>query len=714
MSAAIQLLKVYFQINLLLAITFVIFRLTKSRYLKASELAGHLVLLRLAQGVVLLSLMTPLALNFVPTHHLPSAKFSPTRMLTEPSSVGQVKKASSAILSQESLPVTQFAQKSRYDLRWFQTQVSKDFGLKVLALLIGLGISISSLRLWRKSNELRKLIADSISIREVGKVSVRVSEQTQVPFSVLMNGRANVIVPSDLVHRTADFKIAVRHELQHHRQSDTFWAMVIEWLVCIFFVNPIIYLWKKEIIEFQEFSCDEALIGRKRISSYEYGVCLLRVAESAMESRAMFVGTAGMASNSKNPVYFKSFLRRRIEMFDVYRFHNGRSKGQKRVGIALGTVTAFVTVAFAYGSERSFRQSTLDPVNPGAAIFDSKIQSIAEKVLSSALEKSDSLAGFVLVSDSNTGRLLAVANQIRDKSLSRPQKSWALSYPMAAGSVTKPILAAAAIERGVTKIDQSHNCEKGNYEVGGKVYHDHAQFDHLTTAQTIAQSSDICSVKIGEKLGATELDKALKNFGFGPGGTTQNFPEAISGRYPSPSEVPFFEYVHMISVGGAESDIPEPLRFYTTPLEVLYAYGAIANGGNLMKPLLSTASASEAKVVRRVLSEENAKQIKDALALTVSEGTGSNARSEIYSTAGKTSTGHFHLSDAEKHKKLGMKSDFGGFAGFAPAGKPRIAVYAVVISPKKENVIGNTHAAPVFRQVTDEVLQYLNVASDKK
>jgi hypothetical protein len=585
---------------------------------------------------------------------------------------------------------------------------------EILFFLIGIGILISFLQLMHKSRRLKELLGASIPIRTLGRVMICVSESAQIPFAVRMNGRAYVVIPSSLVASLSDFKIAVRHEIQHHRQGDTLWAVLTEWLTCLFFINPTIYSWKKVLIEFQEFSCDEALIGRKRISSYDYGICLARVAESALEYRAMLVGTTGMAFHSKDPVYFKSFLRRRIEMFDVYSLQNGRSKGQKKVGIILGTMTAMITVAFAYGSERSFRQKSSLQVNPGEAVMDSKIQAIADRILGAELAKSDALAGFVLVSDPNTGKLLAVANQIRDQSVVKSGKYWALSHQMAAASTTKPIIAGAAIEKGVTRIDQSHNCENGTYKVGGRVFHDHSRFPFLTTARAVAESSDICSMKIGEKLGVQGLDQALKNYGFGPGGSAQDFPGALSGSYPLPSEVPTMDYIHMVTVGGAESDLSEPLRFYTTPLEVLYAYGAIANGGNLMRPLASTESDSKAQVVRRVLSELNAKQVQGALALTVTEGTGKNARSALYSTAGKTSTGHFQISAGEKIEKLGLKSNFGGFAGFAPLGKPRVAVYAVVFSPKNEVVYGGTHAAPVFRRVVEEVLQHMNVASDQK
>ena len=122
-----------------------------------------------------------------------------------------------------------------------------------------------------------------------------------------------IVLPVSILGRKLESNLALKHEIQHHRQGDTFWAFLVEGFVCLFYLNPAIYMWKKLIIEFQEFSCDEKLLNRKEFSPQEYGSCLLRVAETALETRT-YVGTASMAENFINRFYFKSFLQRRIEM----------------------------------------------------------------------------------------------------------------------------------------------------------------------------------------------------------------------------------------------------------------------------------------------------------------------------------------------------------------------------------------------------------------
>jgi hypothetical protein len=579
-------------------------------------------------------------------------------------------------------------------------------------LIIGLilGALERSWRLFKNFMSLRKFLSGTLSVREVGDISIRISESLQIPFSVLLGRRAYVILPSSLVERSRDFRVAILHELQHHRNRDTAWAFTIEILLCLFYLNPFLYLWKREISNLQEFSCDEILIGRRKIAPHEYGSCLVRVAEAALNNRAMFAGTACMAAGVQQSSHSQSSLRRRIEMFHHYQSRQN-TRLQKSVSVALGTLVLSTTLALAYGSERTFRKEPLKTVNPGTAVVDPAIQQISERILKTSLDEMDARAGFVIVSDPNTGKLLAVANQIRDKRIQEDRPHWVLSHRMEPASAIKSIVAAAALEQEVTTIDQMHSCEKGKYQMGGRLYEDHSRFDQLTTADTVAQSSDICSIKIGEKLGASGIARGLQSFGFGPGGSTEGFPEALAGEFPAPDQLPANQYIPLLAGGYVRSH-----KLHTTPLEVIQAYGAIANGGKLMKPLSANAPESDVHMIRRVQSEVHAQQMKDALVRAVTLGTGRNAKSTLYSTAGKTSTGHYDRSETQaKESSLSENSNFGGFVGFAPVASPKIAVYAVVFEPKKSApVIGNRHAAPVFKKVAEAVLQHMKVAPDLK
>jgi cell division protein FtsI/penicillin-binding protein 2 len=148
--------------------------------------------------------------------------------------------------------------------------------------------------------------------------------------------------------------------------------------------------------------------------------------------------------------------------------------------------------------------------------------------------------------------------------------------------------------------------------------------------------------------------------------------------------------------------------FYVTPIELVQAYGALANGGLLLKPQAS--STALPVVIRRVLTPEVSSQFREVLGRAVTEGTGKNAKSDEYTTAGKTSTSR--SPEFSERDGVSGEGSAAGFIGFAPVEKPRVLVYAVVIDPRDRMPIGNFHAAPMFREVTEKVLKHLGVAPD--
>jgi cell division protein FtsI/penicillin-binding protein 2 len=365
-----------------------------------------------------------------------------------------------------------------------------------------------------------------------------------------------------------------------------------------------------------------------------------------------------------------------------------------RVAQSLLIVSILSPVALAFGAEQSLR--SLKPVNPGTLVTDPSIQAIADKVLEDAIRTEKAKAGFAIVADPNTGRILAVAN------IDTTQKRtghWALGQMLEQASLFKGIVAAHAIDRGLTTRTSTHSCENGNYSYNGKVYHDWKKegWSSLTTDETIAHSSDLCSMKIGEKIGPDGLVAMLENFGFGPQGTAKDLPEARTGNLPVAESKPdLVPYV----VSG--------FHFESTPIEILQAYGAIANGGNLMLP---TASTDSQQLIRRVLSPEASHEAKEMLRNVVLKGTGKPAQSPLYTTAGKTATA---WSKSYIDWMNGHYGDFAGFVGFAPVDKPRVEIYVAIRGPEsKDGAHGSTHAAPVFRRLAEEVLQLMNVAPDQ-
>ncbi len=612
----------YFQINAVLAVSYLLFSLQKDRNPKFQ--------LRLGQRLLMLSLLLPLLLAFLPARSVPRL---PDKILAPLSEVGDSIVSSTITTKTGSRPVS---------------QVTHMEGTAYLSWFLPVGIAGFALWLLLQAVRLLRVLWGGTSFRKLGRVSIILSSEVQVPFSTLVGGRAWVVLPTPLIGNWSDFKLAVRHELQHHRQGDTLWALAIEIVSIFFLFNPFIYLWKRRIHELQELSCDEALIGRK-ISSYEYGSCLVRVAETALDARPMWAGTASMAAGFGNPTYFKSFLRRRIEMLANY-----SKKGPIPKGLWLsGTLVLCLTTLVAYAAQQLQRSD----ISPGNLAIDAEIQKIADSALAAALKRYKADGGFVVVSDPRTGQILAASPQA------------ALTQLVAPASIAKAIFAAAAIDKGLTTREELHNCEKGGLVVSGRTFYDWKGFDRLTTEDTVVHSSNLCGIKIGQKLGMAGMYQALKDYGFTEVPSTEGADEGY--------------YVGTVATGNN--------GFYVTPAQIVRFFGAIANGGTLFNP------------ERRVLSKETSDKMKGILKNVLEYGTAMKSKSKLYNLAGKTATGYIHGDDGP---------NTAAFVGFGPVEDPRVVIHVGILNPTdSKGAHGASHAAPVFREVAERTLQYFKVPS---
>lgn len=175
--------------------------------------------------------------------------------------------------------------------------------------------------------------------KKIGHVSIFLNDHIQVPFSYF-SLRANVVVPSHMLGKLSDFKIALSHELQHHRQKDTLWVYILWALKIICVANPFVHLWMRDISEIQEFACDEALIGRKKVESQSYARCLLEVAQTAISQKSKLVCATGLTL-----LVERNLLKRRIEKMFTKQHHT-----KKSVKIALGLILIAGMSITAYAS----------------------------------------------------------------------------------------------------------------------------------------------------------------------------------------------------------------------------------------------------------------------------------------------------------------------------------------------------------------------------
>ncbi|MCC2640814.1 MAG: ftsI [Nitrospira sp.] len=343
---------------------------------------------------------------------------------------------------------------------------------------------------------------------------------------------------------------------------------------------------------------------------------------------------------------------------------------------------------------------------------DEVIQYIAEKELDEAVSRSNAKSGTIIVMDPRTGEVLAMAVSPRfdpNAVAALAPDRWrnrALTDAYEPGSTMKAVIAAAALEEKVMRPDSMIYGENGQLPIARTIIHDHEKLGWMSFAQMIQKSSNIGAAKVGMALGEWRVFDYLKEFGFGDK-TGVDLPGETAGLLRGPRQ---WGKRSLASISmGQEIGV--------TPLQMVTAVSAIANGGVLMKPyLVSEIRNAKGQLVaqtmpqakRRVISAETARTLTTLLEGVVTGGTGGKAAIPGYRVAGKTGT-------AQKvDPRTGAYSSqllVGSFLGYVPAEEPRLAMIVVIDEPRGE-AWGGTVAAPVFRRVGEQVLNYLGVAVD--
>ncbi len=132
---------------------------------------------------------------------------------------------------------------------------------------------------------LRRIINQSHVWHRFGNLRLLISDTVQVPFSTRTLTRRYVVIPSSMLTNVKDLRIAIGHEFQHMRQFDLEWEIALELLRPVFFWNPAYYLWKRQVEQLRELSCDQRVLARKRYDAKDYCACLLHVCQNSLEKR---------------------------------------------------------------------------------------------------------------------------------------------------------------------------------------------------------------------------------------------------------------------------------------------------------------------------------------------------------------------------------------------------------------------------------------------
>ncbi|HYK38453.1 MAG TPA: penicillin-binding protein [Candidatus Eremiobacteraceae bacterium] len=347
--------------------------------------------------------------------------------------------------------------------------------------------------------------------------------------------------------------------------------------------------------------------------------------------------------------------------------------------------------------------------------LDTKIQYIAERELQAAIAHTHASAGTVIIQNPNTGEILALANWPKFNPNSpgdaKPETRMnpAVSGIYEPGSTFKLITLSAALDQNITRPDEVWDCENGAVTVSGHKIHDHKRFGMLAVSDILAQSSDVGSIKIALRLGAPRFYEYIRAFGFGQK-TGIELPWESRGMLGS------LDTWSGISIGT----ISMGQEIGVTPIQLVTAVSAIANGGSLHKPYLVSeirkgdqllysgdATRPEARQVLRPDTAATVRKLMEGVILS-QHGTGRSARLDGWSAAGKTGTAQ--KIDPET-KRYSPSQYIASFTGFAPINNPAVTILVSLDSPVGEHEGGQV-AAPVFKRIAEQVLPYLDVPRD--
>jgi len=349
-----------------------------------------------------------------------------------------------------------------------------------------------------------------------------------------------------------------------------------------------------------------------------------------------------------------------------------------------------------------------DPPRPGATVtltINSGLQDIAERELSVAVDSLRAAGGDIVVMNPYTGEILAMATNRAGRTIS---SNTAVTEPFEPGSTLKPFVAAALLARGRARPDEIIPTFNGKLELDGRTITDLHKAPQLSLSDVIRFSSNVGIVQFGQRLSPREKFDTFRDLGFG---TTSGvpLPAEASGTLREPAA--WSRQTPASILLGYEITV--------TPLQLVAAYSAIANGGDLLEPhLIKEIRSAEGEViyraeprrVRRVMPRDVARTVRDMLLAVVREGTATKADLETFAVAGKSGTA----------RRTSLNAGYtagnytASFVGLFPAEDPQYVVLVKLDSPSGAHYAGGDIAAPVTRIVLRAALAARDAALNRE
>lgn len=349
-----------------------------------------------------------------------------------------------------------------------------------------------------------------------------------------------------------------------------------------------------------------------------------------------------------------------------------------------------------------------DPPRPGASVtltINSGLQDIAERQLSVAVDSLRAAGGDIVVMNPYTGEILAMATNRAGRTIS---SNTAVTEPFEPGSTLKPFVAAALLTRGRARPDELVPTFNGKLELDGRTITDLHKATQLSLSDVIRFSSNVGIVQFGQRLSPREKFDTFRDLGFG-----------TTSGVPLPAEAPGTLREPAAWSKQTPASILLGYEITVTPLQLVAAYSAIANGGELLEPhLIKEIRTAEGEViyraeprrVRRVMSRDVARTVRDMLLAVVREGTATKADLETFAVAGKSGTA----------RRTSLNAGYtagnytASFVGLFPAEDPQYVVLVKLDSPTGAHYAGGDIAAPVTRIVLRAALAARDAALNRE
>lgn len=348
--------------------------------------------------------------------------------------------------------------------------------------------------------------------------------------------------------------------------------------------------------------------------------------------------------------------------------------------------------------------------------IDATVQFIAERALEQAMVDTKPAHASVIVMDPKTGEILAMANRPTydpnhyDKGKEQDFKNIAVTNLYEPGSTFKPIIASAALASGKWTVDTVYN-DTGSIMASGHVMQNWngEGYGKVRLLEILKFSINTGMARLGLTTGPEILSEYVHKYGFGQ-------PTGI--ELPGEGEGLLFNPEEMADIDTASMSIGQGIA--VTPLQMVRAFGAIANGGILMKPHIvkaynnpdgTVASETQTESQGQAIPENVASTIVDILEKEVSEGGGNKAMVEGYHFGGKTGT-------AQK-----LNTEYGGyldgrdiasFIGFGPVEDPKFVVLVAIDDPSNGSIYGSQIAAPVVKDIMSQLVRYYQISPSVK